>query len=279
VRFLVWLLVLANIGMLGWVLVRPAPSVPEHRPISVLPGVEPLVLVSERLETVQAGKDSQAPKPTVAASAVETPNLATKPETPQPEAVVTADQQVEDIAAAPADPEEDGADQDPNEPGEPAKAGEVTAEAVETCHTIGPLAREDDAEAIRTQLSAAGYLTRLRSDAVRKPSGYWVYMPAMPAAEARRIVAELDSLGMTDYYIGKQNYISLGIFSRESKARLRLNQIRNLGFDAILDRRYRIRSEYWLDVKTGGTPLPGSEVWTKLLEERQDVSVKRVACE
>ena len=237
------------------------------------------MLVSERVESTQAVTEPQPAKPTVAASAVETPDIAKNTEVSPPEAVETTAGQIEDVVAATTAETEEGADEQPAVPEVVANAGEVTTGVEETCHTIGPLAREDDAAAIRTQLSAAGYLTRLRSDAVRKPSGYWVYMPAMPAGEARRIVAELDANGMTDYYIGKQNYISLGIFSRESKAQLRLDQIRNLGFDAILDRRYRIRSEYWLDVKAGGTPLPDGDVWTRLLDERQDVGVKRVACE
>lgn len=278
-RFLVGLLVLANVGMLGWVLVQPVPSAPQHRPIPVPPGVEPLVLVSERAMTTKAETVPEKQEPTVAASAVETADAGNYANVPPAESADTAvDANADAISAQPAASEE-GVTQTSDVPETPAIAAEVTTEVEDSCHTIGPLAREDDAVAIRAQLSAAGYSPRLRTDRVRKPSGYWIYMPAMRASEARRIVAELESHGMTDYYVGKQNYISLGIFSRESKARLRLDRIKQLGFDAILDRRYRTRPEYWLDVKTGGTPLPASEVWTKLLEEHPDISVKRVACE
>jgi hypothetical protein len=218
-------------------------------------------------------------EPTVAASAVETADAGSVSDARQTEtADTTAEPDADAINARPVEPKAASTDSG-DVPGPPATTAEVVAEVEDSCHTIGPLAREDEAAAIRAQLAAAGYSPRLRTDRVRKPSGYWVYMPAMRASEARRIVAELESHGMTDYYIGKQNYISLGIFSGESKARLRLERIKQLGFDAILDQRYRTRPEYWLDVRTGDTPLPASEAWAKLLEEHQAISVKRVDCE
>ena len=84
---------------------------------------------------------------------------------------------------------------------------------------------------------------------------------------------------MTDYFIGKQNYISLGIFRAKDKAGVRLKQIMDLGYKPILDQRYRIRTVHWLDVEAAGQPLTGSEVWEKVQAQHADIRVQRVSCE
>ena len=153
------------------------------------------------------------------------------------------------------------------------------ARQVSSCQTVGPLLEKNDATKLAAQLSAQGYASHIRTGEVRNPSGYWVYMPAMPAAEAHRIVAELDAHGLSDYYIGKQNYISLGIFSRKDKAQRHLDEIRKLGFDAVLDQRYRTSDVYWLDVEKSDVPLAGSDVWAQIQRQYPDIQTQRVNCE
>ncbi len=174
-------------------------------------------------------------------------------------------------------------------PTEELIAEEVESDAVEEesppppperiCQTIGPLMKTDDVNHIAQRLESQGFAARQRSGKVRQPSGYWVYLPAMPAADARRIVSDLDSKGMTDYFIGKQNYISLGIFRRKDQAQVRLEQVTAFGYGAVLDQRYRTRTVHWLDVEEAGQPLLASSVWQQIQAQHADIRVQRVSCE
>ena len=267
-RHLAWLLLLANVGMFVWILTQPEPQVPQYRPLPVPPGVEPLVLLSER-----------AVKPGATADA-EPHEQHTTP------AVQTAQSPADSGAGDADNAAGGGADSvDSSVADQSAGRDEIMpdtdkeARQVSSCQTVGPLLEKNDATKLAAQLSAQGYASHIRTGEVRNPSGYWVYMPAMPAAEAHRIVAELDAHGLSDYYIGKQNYISLGIFSRKDKAQRHLDEIRKLGFDAVLDQRYRTSDVYWLDVEQGTRPLLASEVWAKIQKQHPDIRVQRVSCE
>jgi hypothetical protein len=55
--------------------------------------------------------------------------------------------------------------------------------------------------------------------------------------------------------------------------------VQRLGYDAILDQRYRTRDVYWLDVDGHGTPLLGTEIWEQIQAQHADVRVQRVSCE
>jgi hypothetical protein len=263
VRYLAWLLLLANLGMLVWLITQPEPQPVRYRPIPVPPGIEPLVLLSER--------------PANTAVAVQEQNRPQVPRSPQ-ETVPPA---VSDVAAVDATKAEEAGEPEADKvQGAGTDAAAQPAAAVEpVCQAIGPFLKEADASAVGEQLSKQGYQPHLRTGEVRNPAGYWVYMPAMPAAEARRIVAELDAHGMTDYFIGNQNYISLGIFSGKTKARVRLKQIQALGFDAILDQRYRTSTVYWIDIEQGPLSLLGSDLWSEIQSQHMDIRVQRISCE
>jgi len=247
VRYLAYLLLLANIGLFAWIYLQPPGSPPEYRPIPVPPGIESLVLLSERREHL---KDKTASS----VNSTETVEAATPPagdETTGPQSLVEADPAGVSAGVMP----------------EP------------TCQAIGPLMRKEEALAISQRLQDHGYKPYLRDGEVREPSGYWVYMPAMPAAQARRIVSRLDANGMDDYFIGKQNHISLGIFSSKAKAQARLAQVRDLNIEAILDQRYRTRTVYWLDIVERAEPLLSTPLWNDIQQQHADIRVQKVSCE
>lgn len=247
-RFLAALLLLANVGLFAWIYTHPAQQPPEHRPVPVASGIAPLVLLAER-----RGQSPLEDSPTVELSSAETAPDQT--EAASTEALIT---------------EEDTSD----------AAGEVPAlPPGRICQTIGPFMNTADATDVAKRLEAQGFEARQRSGKEREPSGYWIYLPAMPAADARRIVSELDSKGMTDYYIGKQNYISLGIFRRKDQAQVRLEQVTALGYAAVLDRRYRTRTVHWLDIEEAGQPLLASSIWQQIQAQHTDITVQRVSCE
>ena len=154
---------------------------------------------------------------------------------------------------------------------------EVTHDPV--CYSIGPFSLTPEAGAVARQLEDAGYRVIERVDSIREPKDYWVYLSAMPKDEARRVVADLKARGIKDYFVGKQHYISLGIFSRKSQALRRQKQIAGLGYDAVLDRRFRDRSVRWLDIRDEQDTLSASQLWSGIQENYQDVEAKPASCE
>lgn len=247
-RKLVYILVFANLAYFVWHQYSPIEKPRDMKPVPLAPGIEPLVLLKDR--------PGAEPPVTVAAEQAD--------EEPPPVAAVEAETETETETEA-------------------IPVIEYSAPAIpqpeRVCQTIGPLLDKNDAAAISAQLYQQGYQPAVRGGEVREPSGYWVYMPAMPADEARAMVNDLDANGMKDYFIGKRNHISLGIFSSKRKARARLKRIKTLGYDAQLDQRYRTRTVFWLDIEEKEQPLLGSEFWERIQAEHVDIRVQRVSCE
>jgi len=259
VRYLAFFLVLANLAYFGWYQYSPGQKPAEILPVPVPPGINQLVLLSERAVAETPAETREVvvvkkPAEPVEQRAAVTMQTETKDYTEQVSGsgAVTQDREVEP---------------------EPVS---VAPERV--CQTVGPLLNTDDVTSISEKLSPHGFQLNVRDGKVREPAGYWVYMPAMPAGKARSIVADLDAQGMKDYFIGRKNHISLGIFSTEKKARKRLNRVKELGYDAELGQRYRSRAVYWLDVGDGELPLLDSQIWEEIRVQHTDIRVQQLSC-
>ncbi len=249
-RKLVYILVLVNLAYFAWHQNSPIEKPREMKPVPLAPGIEPLVLLKERPST----------EPPVMVADEQTDEEQQPVEAAETEAIPVVEY------SAPARAEE-------------TQDAMVIPQPERVCQTIGPLLDKNDAASISAQLYQQGYQPAVRGGEVREPSGYWVYMPAMPAREARAIVNDLDANGMKDYFIGKRNHISLGIFSSKRKARVRLKRIKAMGYDAVLDQRYRTRTVFWLDIEEKEQPLLSSELWEEVQAEHADIRVQRVSCE
>jgi len=259
VRYLVYFLVLANLAYFAWYQYAPRQKPAEKLSVPLQPGINQLVLLSER------------------------PVAEPHAEHREVEAVRIPAKTAEQLAAVAIQTETEEYTEQANGRGTVAQDREVEPEPVSVaqepvCHTIGPLLDFGDVTSISEQLSLHGFQLNVRDGKVREPSGYWVYMPAMPAGKARSIVADLDAQGMKDYFIGKKNHISLGIFSTEEKARKRLNRVKDLGYDAELGQRYRSRAVHWLDVEEGTVPLLGSPIWKEIQLKHTEIRAWQATC-
>jgi hypothetical protein len=259
VRYLVYFLVLANLACFVWYQYSPGQKPAEILPVPVPPGVNQLVLLSERAVAKSTAEPREA------------------------EAVKAPAEPVEQLASVAMQTESKDYKEQSNGGGAVTQDREVEPEPVSVepervCHTVGPLLDTGDVTLISEKLSQHGFKFSVRGGKVREPAGYWVYMPAMPAGKARSIVADLDAHGMKDYFIGKKYHISLGIFSTENKARKRLKRVKDLGYDAQLGQRYRNRAVYWLDVDEAGVPLLGSQVWEEIQARHTDIRIGQASC-
>lgn len=253
-RYIVYLLIIANLALFVWYRFSPPVATDISYPLATPPGINRLVMLSERKETkeMSASSDAQTDSAQQLASSKSNDN-------------VTADTAL----SAQIEPQID----------ENELASVPEAEPEQICQTVGPFLDRKDVTSVFKSLATKGYILNIRDGDVRAPNGYWVYLPAMSATRARAIVADLDTHGMKDYFIGKQNHISLGIFSDVEKARIRQRTVKKLGYDAILDPRYRMRDVFWLDVDRAGEPLLGSGLWEKIQAEQPEIRVQRVSCE
>lgn len=259
-RYLVYFLVLANLAYFGWFQYSPEQKPADLLPVSVPPGINRLLLLSERAVAEPPGDSRE----------VEV-------------AVKKLAEPVEQLAAVAVQTEIKHTTEQANANGAVSQDLETESESVSVasepvCHTVGPLLDTGDVTSISEKLSQLGFQSNMRGDKLREPAGYWVYMPAMPRSKARRIVADLDAQGMKDYFIGRNNHISLGIFSTEKKARKRLSRVKELGYDSELGQRYRSRAVYWLDVEEGELPLLGSQTWEEIQEMHTDIGLQQVSC-
>ncbi len=272
-KYAAYLLIIANLAVFAWLynqrdLYEP-PSEPAVAPM--YPPVTPLVLLKERgttqpeteLESTVPATDS----PDMPGDAVPPPAgevAATGPDDAgSPTPATKAETAEIPVASAPAVPEEPA-------PAEPP---------VRVCQTVGPFPGQKDVAAFLARIKPLGVNPTLRSAQTQQVSDYWVYLPEMPRAEARATARELGERGIKDLFLGKQNFISLGVFSGKSMAEARAKEIREMGYEPRLEPRYRTREVFWVDLEETGPDVIGADQWRDLLDTTGDVRRQSVSCE
>lgn len=121
------------------------------------------------------------------------------------------------------------------------------------CHTIGPFSSASKFRRARRLLERVDAETNKREREEQEPYGYRVYLPPLSSQEkAYALAKELGEQSVKDYFVitnpnDKVNGISLGLFSQKTGALKRIAQLRNLGYQAKIEVRYRDRTIYWLD--------------------------------
>lgn len=259
-KFVVYGLVLLNMAMLGWLYqhrddYRDLPASATQLPTSS----EPLVLLRER------GKAESA---SVAAVST-TPAEETKLSSPAP-------------TSAPVVEAMDGTASDRITPSVAAPSTETAVLASEnkpTCQTIGPFAERQTADALVAEVSALGPSASVRTASVEQPSGYWVYLPSMPLSQAQRIVSDFEKKGVKDYFLGRQNFISLGVFTDKRSADARTQAITALGYSPKLEPRFLSREVYWVDIEEMSSEPVSADQWSEVLGKQTGIRRQPLACE
>lgn len=264
-KYVVYLLLLANLGLFAWLYTHQD----GYRPVETSgaafpPSIEPLVLLRERGgAAAPAGPESE-------------------PE-PEPESNMDVSP-VSDAVSPPADsepatepesaPEDDAAQVDAQPFADP-----TPVPMPRVCQTIGPFLEREQVDEFVTRLSQLAVAPMRRTAQVEQPSGYWVYLPSMPRAEAGRTIDELAAKGVKDYFLGRQSVISLGIFSDKRTAENRVRDIGALGYQPRLEPRYVTREVYWVDFEERGPDYISTEQWRTLLDAQPELRRQSLACE
>jgi hypothetical protein len=143
------------------------------------------------------------------------------------------------------------------------------------CQTLGPIMAVAQLRSLDGKLGELGLESMRRTTGDQKAIGYWVFLPAIERSQALEIKARLDKHKDKEYYIGKDNLISLGIFKVKSRADARLGQVRKLGLEAVLEARYRKDTVHWLDIdRQSGDAVDLGAV----LEEYPGIKLQEQAC-
>jgi hypothetical protein len=143
------------------------------------------------------------------------------------------------------------------------------------CRVLGPIAANWQVEAVAKRLGVSGFVARRRSSEIKVQTGYWIYLPAMERNDATRIVNLLDEANDREYFVGKDNVISLGAFVELSRAEVRLESARKHGLDPILEPTYENRRVHWLDLEIA--PSREAELDT-IIKEYPDIQVRNEGC-
>jgi hypothetical protein len=157
----------------------------------------------------------------------------------------------------------------------PAAAASPAAAAAEEaalrCVSIGPFLDLTEAARAATRLRELGYGPRQRVSEGAVWSGWWVALERVEGREAaEQVVERLRQFGVMDAYIMPGEAagvtVSLGLFSEESRALRRLDEVKALGYEPVVTERQRSGTVYWIDTDL---PVPGRLPDLALLEGEQ----------
>ncbi len=144
------------------------------------------------------------------------------------------------------------------------------------CKALGPFREEVDVKAVADRLGDSGLDPVLRAVENRVDNGYWVYLSGKDKEHAHEMVKQLEEHDDNEYYVGMGYFISLGTFKDIERASIRLEDIREKGFDAILEQRYKTRVEYWLELPENTASV---DLLDSLVGENPDLEVHAVSCQ
>lgn len=271
----------ANLALFGWLYTHPQqPQAGVIRAPQLPASVEPLVLLRERPRIADAAAEMPVPEP-----AARTP--AAVIQAPSPDQTELTQETLPTTPGLPSQAQMSEAAAPPltlppavavaEAPAAPPSAPVVQPERL--CQTVGPFPERADADTFVAELTALGREAALRTAQVEQPSGYWVYLPSMPRAEARRIIDDLATKGVKDYFLGRQNFISLGVFSDKRSAESRMSDISALGYAPRLEPRFLTREVFWIDLEETASSRIGEAQWDALLKNRAHLRRQSVACE
>lgn len=264
-KWLIYLLLLANLGLLAWSWQQG--RWPAQKPPAPISDTEPghvrrLLLLSEvdtghlqppvRMRDEPEPQSESAPRPEPetapdkppAKPPVAPPVVAAAAPSPEPES--TPDP--EPVRPEPAPPTRPAPDREPPEPAvaEAPPPVPVTGRSATgaQCFSVGPIESDEAADETRGWLEQRG--ARLLDDQVieeQVPRSYWVYLPPYPSVEAaEQVMDRLKEKGVKDYARvtsgAVRNALSLGLYSQVASAERRLQELEALGFNPKVKTRY-----------------------------------------
>jgi hypothetical protein len=266
-RYVIYLLLLGNLAFFGWQMRELHEQNGAVRALPAIPASARSLVTLQEMQSKQAQEPVSEPGPELEAE-IE-PEL---PESvPGPEQKTGLDPEPLEPVPEPdvLEPDEDAVVIESLTELQPPSGGAIT------CQTLGPIMAVAQLKSLGGKLDELGLKPRQRTTGNQQAIGYWVYLPAMERSQALVIKDKLDKRKDKEYYIGKDNFISLGTFRGKSRADIRFGQVQKLGLEAVLEPRYKKNTIHWLDIdrQTGDAIDLGA-----VLEEYPGIKLQEQAC-
>ena len=170
-----------------------------------------------------------------------------------------------------------------------SRIGEATAEKEELakneiikCYKLGPFKDKSAADRSLLKTRDIGAISSLRSEEIKERFRYWVLDPARNKQAALKKIKKYRDKGVKDVYLilegKKKDNISLGIFRARSTAQKRVQKLKDLGFNPTVEKHYKIKTQYWLNIReTLRSPL-NDAIWEDIIGGAAGVEISEEAC-
>jgi len=146
------------------------------------------------------------------------------------------------------------------------------------CYTLGPFKQQQVMQEAVNEFRQSGIEIDSRSSVEKEYLGMMVYIDGHANRQQALATSQaLTSRGVREFIIvnepGKNNALSLGVFSLKKNADRRRQRISALGYEVKTEARYRNRTIYWLDYAQSENQALGA-----LVERlRQSLGISRIA--
>ena len=122
------------------------------------------------------------------------------------------------------------------------------------CNALGPFDKIAAAETVSERLLHMGLIPMLRSVDSQVVDDYWVYLPGKGRQYSTEVIRKLKDKDISDYYVyvSKDYLVSLGTFKRIGLAKKQQAMLQRMGIDALIEERYKSRVEHWLETYAEG---------------------------
>lgn len=141
-----------------------------------------------------------------------------------------------------------------------------------TCYSLGPILDESDSKKLEQRLRQVGFTPKHKSITDKEPKSYWVYFPKEKTLEdAKAVVNQLQVAKVKDYQIIRKgkftNAISLGLYNGYSRAKIRVGNLKKLGFNPKVQTRYKDVTRHWLDFQETDQKRLKTSVWENVQKD------------
>ncbi|MCG7873702.1 MAG: hypothetical protein N0C81_05545 [Candidatus Thiodiazotropha lotti] len=272
-KWLFLTLLLINLGL--FMLIYPQQQGSERS--SLLADVGELKLASEHESATVTDEPGPVEPDELVADAVKTAD----PELEKPLKDTPVEQQQTQQTAL---PEEAPAEETVAETPTPPPVVELPEEVAVRCAMLGYVDSRSAAEKISVRMRALGFKPELQAESRNEQAGYWVLIPQQSSRrKAVNIAKKLEESGVSDLWrftSGKLVHaISLGLFRDEIRAGDRKREIDALGFNSVIQPRYREKTNYWLSYKTGNGAVLSDRDWAGLVKDFPELVRNEIECQ
>lgn len=150
------------------------------------------------------------------------------------------------------------------------------------CTMVGPFGDLSSADRFVARLKVLDVRAFVQNMELPAGTGYWVHLPSFGSQQdAKRVLAQLHSEGVDSHIITRgrlANGISLGVFSREEEALLRVSELASLGWQPEIVKIDRPHREVWVMFAEGEEQKIARNTWSEWLDNKKSFEERQNYC-